>query len=153
MAWGWAAWPTCSSLRWAADGPGLKTPGRRVIAAGSISSPSRGAHDALQLGPWDADNTPMTSFGGPRPVPRSAVLMAAAVSCVVVFAAVVGALSAPVVVGALGAAVLGAVLSARSQRPAEPRLLAPLPMGTATIIAPRAGELAATGSAVHNDAA
>ena len=79
--------------------------------------------------------------------------MAAAVSCVVVFAAVVGALSAPVVVGALGAAAVGAGVSARGPRPAEPRLLAPLPMGTATIIAPRAGELAATGSAVPYDAA
>ena len=84
-------------------------------------------------------------------------MVAAAVSCVVIFAAVVGALSALVVVGALGAAALGAVLSVRGQRPAEPRLLAPLPMGMATtrahIIAPRADELAATGSAVHNDAA
>jgi hypothetical protein len=83
--------------------------------------------------------------------------MATAASCVVIFAAAVGALSAPVVVGALGAAALGAVLSARGRRPAEPRLLAPLPMGMATtrahIIAPRADELAATGSAVHNDAA
>ena len=98
----------------------------------------------------------MTSFGGPRPVPRSAVVMATAASCAVIFAAVVGALSAPVV-GALGAAALGAVLSARGPRSAEPRLLAPLPMGMATtrahIIAPRAGELAATGSAVPKDAA
>ena len=97
----------------------------------------------------------MTSFGGPRPVPRSAVVMATAASCVVFLAAVVGALSAPVVVGALGAVALGAVLSDRSQRPAEPRLLAPLPVGMATtrahIIAPRAGELAAIGSAVHSD--
>jgi hypothetical protein len=70
---------------------------------------------------------------------------------------IVVALQTAVVVGALGAAALGAVLSARGQRPAEPRLLAPLPMGMATtrahIIAPRAGEVAATGSAVHNDAA
>ena len=99
----------------------------------------------------------MTSFGGPRPVSPIALVVAAAASCVVIFAAVVGALSAPVVVGALGAAALGAALSARGQRPAEARLLAPLPMGMATtrahIIAPRAGEVAATGSAVHNDAA
>ena len=99
----------------------------------------------------------MTSFGGPRPVPRSAVMMAIAASCVVIFAAVVGALSAPVVVGVLGVAALGAVLSTRGQLRAEPRLLAPLPMGMATsrahIMAPRAGELAATGWAVHNDAA
>jgi hypothetical protein len=100
----------------------------------------------------------MTSFGGARRVPRSRLVVTTAAPCVVIFAAVVGALSAPVVVGALGAAALGAVLSARGQRPADrARLLAPLPMGMATtrahIIAPRAGELAATGSAVHNDAA
>ena len=74
------------------------------------------------------------------------------------YAALVGALSAPVMIGALGAAVLGAVRSARGHRPAEPRLLAPLPMGMATTRAhisslPERANWPPPGTAVHNDAA
>ena len=105
----------------------------------------------------DADDKPMTRFGDPRPVPRPALAVATASSCMVILAGAAGVLGAPVVVGALGAAALGAVLSARGARPAEPRLLAPLPMGVpssrAAVAAPRAGDLAATGQAVHTDAA
>jgi len=111
----------------------------------------------LQVAEWDADTEPMIRSGGPRPVPRPALAVATASSCVVICAGVVGALGAPVVAGALGAAALAAVLSARGQQPAEPRLLAPLPMGMpstrADIVAPRAGELAAPPRAVHTDAA
>lgn len=111
----------------------------------------------LQVADGDADTDRMTRFGGPRPVPRPALAVATASSCVVICAGVVGALGAPVVIGALGAAALAAVLSARGQQPDEPRLLAPLPMGMpstrADIFAPRAGDLAATRPAAHTDAA
>lgn len=100
----------------------------------------------------------MTRFGDSRPVPRSALAVATTSSCVVICAGVAGVLGAPVVAGAMGAAAVAAILSARGARPAEPRLLAPLPMGKpstrATVAAPRAGDLAATrGQAVHTDAA
>ena len=106
----------------------------------------------------DADTEPMTRFGDPRPVPRSALAVATASSFLVIGAGAAGALAAPVVIGALGAAALGALLSARGTRPAETRLLAPLPMGVrssrASVAAPRAGELASTGGQnVHTDAA
>jgi len=79
-------------------------------------------------------------------------------SCVVICAGAAGFLGAPVVVGAIGAAAVAAILSARGTRPAEPRLLAPLPMGKlstrAAVAAPRAGDLAATcGQTAHTDAA
>ena len=111
----------------------------------------------LQVADGDADTELMTRLGGSRPVPRPALAVATASSRIVICAGVVGALGAPVVAGALGAAALAAVLSARGQQPAEPRLLAPLPMGMpsnrAEIVAPRAGDLAATRPDAHTDAA
>ena len=111
----------------------------------------------LQVPDGDADTQLMTRFGGLRPVPRPALAVATASSCVVICAGVVGALGAPVVVGALGAAAVAAVLSARGQQPAEPRLLAPLPMGMAytraDVGAPRARDLAAGRPDARTDAA
>jgi hypothetical protein len=111
----------------------------------------------LQPAAADADTSLMESFRLVMPVSRPAVAVAAAASCAVVGAAVVGAMTPPVVVGGLCAAGLTAALSARgARRDAEPRLFAPLPIGTAptsvTVVAPRAGDVAG-GRTVDHDAA
>ena len=99
----------------------------------------------------------MTRFGGLGPISRPAVALASASSCAVVGAAAVGAMGPLVVVGGVCCAAATAVLSARDVRRhrSERPLLAPLPMGQdpsgLTVVAPRAGQLAAEES-VHSAA-